>query len=125
MTRILVLSSVSPNFAHFRASQTVLAHLLEELARLDLEVCCAVAGLQPGADATSQTQLRRNGVTILSSPCPGLVTSNRSSSRIARAMDVARQVIDPHGGRDDPEFSTPETEAERLAASGASAAILF
>jgi hypothetical protein len=125
MTRILVLSSVSPNFAHFRASQTVLAHLLEELARLDLEVCCAVAGLQPGADAASQTQLRRTGVSILSSPCPGLVTSNRSSSRIARAMDVARQVIDPHGGRDDPEFSTPDTEAERLAASGASAAILF
>jgi hypothetical protein len=123
--RVLVLSSVSPNFAHFRAAQTVLAHLLQELAQSNLDVSYAVAELKPGTDAESEARLRSAGVTALHGPQPVMTPSVPPASRIVRAVDLARQLIDPRSGREDPDFAAPDVEIERVLSSGAQAAILF
>ena len=123
-TRVLVLSSVSPNYAHFRAAQTVLAHLLEELAVGGFDVTYAVAQLKSSADTTSETRLEKLGIDLLAH-ASATMKSVPLPSRLARSLDLARQVIDPAAGRDDPEFAEPDAEVARLLSSGASAGILF
>jgi len=123
-TRVLVLSSVSPNYAHFRAAQTVLAHLLQELGQIGLEVRYAVAELQPTADAISEARLQRAGVTALPSPLPRMTSVVPPVSRITRAMNLIRELTIPQG-LDALNFASPEAELKRLASSGADAAILF
>jgi hypothetical protein len=122
---VIVLSSVSPNYAHFRAAQTVLAHVLQELARTDLDVSYAVAETRPGTDASSEAQLREAGVTAVPGSLPAVRPATPPVSRLARAVGLAREFVDPHSGRDDPEFVAPNWEVERLLAGDAAAAILF
>jgi hypothetical protein len=122
--RILVLSSIAPNYAHFRAGQTVLAHLLEELAKGGLGVRYAVAEPRSHADPASQSRLEQAGAKLLPGPPPELAAV-RPGTRIMRGVNLVREAIDPSSGRDDLYFTAPDVEADRLISSGADAAILF
>ena len=122
--RILVLSSVAPNYAHFRAGQTVLAHLLEALAQGGLDVRYAVAEPQLHADPVSQARLEQAGAKVLPGPPPEMAAV-RPGSPVMRGINLIGEAIDPVRGRDDPYFAAPEIEAKRLVSSGADAAILF
>lgn len=124
-SRILVLSSISPSYAHFRAAQTVLAHLLQELAQLGLEVRYAVAEREPNADSVSEARLQVAGVTALPGPPPRMNSVIPAGSRVVRGFEVLLEATNPRHGVDDPNFAAPAAEVERLASSGANAAILF
>ncbi len=123
-TRVLVLSSVSPNFSHFRAAQTVLAYLLEELAASGFDVSYAVAELKSSMDAISEDKLRGSGIELVPNPSAAM-KSIPLAGRLTRSLELAHQMVDPKAGRDDPEFAEPHVEVARLLSSGASAGILF
>ena len=123
--RLLVLSSIAPNYAHFRAAQTVLAHLLEELARLGSEVSFAVAAERPAVDSASAERLRQAGVRAVAGAPPLLDHMSLPRTAAGRAALYAREAIDPRINADRPRFRHPEAEVARLQASGADEAILF
>jgi hypothetical protein len=120
-----MLSSVSPNFSHFRAAQTVLAHLLEEFGRAGVDVRYAVAGANSAPDPATSERLEKVGARAVSGEAPRLEGLGRPEGIIRRAGRFVRETLDPRLNADNPAFAAPGLEVKRLKATGASAAILF
>jgi hypothetical protein len=63
--RLLVLSSIAPDFGHFRAGQTVLAVLLEALASSGVKVGVALAVAKEGVTDAARARLNASYIDIL------------------------------------------------------------
>jgi hypothetical protein len=123
--RILFLSSVAPSFAHFRAAQTVFAHLLMEMAAGGADVAYAVAMPAPNEDPPTRKQLARVGVEPVPGNAPRLAGGSLPSTRLGRAIRYARESVDWRLTSDKPTFADPQDEVRRLLTWNPDAAILF
>jgi len=122
--RILLLSSDMPNFGHLQASQTVIAHILLELAATGADVGYAVA-TQHAPDASTKEKLEAAGVRPIAGEDPKLANTALPASRLGRALLYAREAVDWRETSDRPSFAEPEREVKRVLAWKPDAAILF
>jgi hypothetical protein len=122
---LLVLSSTAPSFSHFRAAQTVLAHLLEELGHAGVAPHFAVAAADPSQDATTLQRLQQVGAHAVAGEQPRLDRVARPAGLGARTTRYVREIVDPRLDADSPAFRAPDLEVKRLKATGAKSAILF
>ena len=123
--RILVLASTPPTLAHFQAAQTVLAHILVELAATGSQIRYAIAAPAPGDDPATSEYLADLGVLATAGTPPKLSNTELPATRLGRAMLYAREAADWRQTSDRPAFAEPEREVERLLAWKPDAAILF
>ncbi|MGQ0663485.1 MAG: glycosyltransferase family protein [Pseudomonadota bacterium] len=123
---MLFLSSVAPEFGHFRAAQTVLAALLEETARLGHRVAYATVctGNQTGPETLDR--LGAVDVQFLGDFTPQSQADPAAGQpRWRRWAGYVAELLAPADHPDYPRFTDPARAADALRASGAGVAVLF
>jgi hypothetical protein len=120
-----MLSSVAPSYAHFRAAQTVLANILQELRAGGAEVAYAIASPVEDGDAQSAGRLESYGVSALPGAAPKLTSADLPSNKVLKGARFVREAVDWRQASDRPSFEAPAREVQRILDWKPDAAILF
>lgn len=121
--RLLVLSSIAPDFGHFRAGHTVLAVLLEALAALGVKVGVALAG-SVRVTESARIKLKASGIDLLEGEEFSLNTLENQSSWYRKKHHIF-SIFQKSVEFDYPRFRHPDRAVEKIMAYQPDAVLLF
>jgi hypothetical protein len=121
--RLLVLSSIPPDFGHFRAGHTVLAHLLENFVDSGIDIGVAIASSKLVSAATKD-RLALRGIEILEGDEFALVELDQRARWFRRFHYLASKLKHPDQSYQH-RFVQPGMAISRIKAFGADRVLLF
>ena len=122
--RLVVLSSIAPDFRHFRAGQTVLAEIVEALAIQGVNITVALAGETNLLDPTQVTRLEKQGIAIVKSE-NFKINSGVAQNKIKWKIKQLRSLFQSGDDCDFLGFANSKKAAEEIARLKPDAVLLF